>query len=292
MRPTRVALLSHSEAFYTTRRLMEAGRALGLDMTRVDPIRCVVRCQLGRSWLEEDGREIPLPHAVIPRVGARIAGWTLTMLRAWVTAGVRSHASPEALASALDKMATTQLLAAAGLPVVPTVAVREVYHVDQALAAVGGAPVVLKLPDGSQGQGVTVARTTDAARSSLGMLVGLGHTVLVQPLLGPAGAARDLRVLVIDGRAAAACWREAAPGEFRSNVHCGGRVTPARLDDEPAELAAAAAAAVRLPTCGVDLLPVRGGVAIIEVNGSPGLEGIEGATGRDLASEMLRWLTA
>lgn len=282
-----VGVISVSEALYSTRRLLEAGRALGLDMRRIDPIRVLVHAGPGGPRLSDDGVDVPCPDVVIARIGAKLHEWGLAMLRALVDAGAASPVTPDAIRLAGDKLQTALRLAACGVRTVPTVAVREPCHVRDALAAVGGPPVVFKLLNGTQGQAVTVAPDQAGARATLELLVGLGHTVLVQPLLA-SSAPRDLRVLVVAGEPLAACWRVAAPGEFRSNVHRGGRALAAPLTDEAAALARAAAAALGLPLCGVDLIEAEGGLAVLEVNGSPGLEGIEAATGRDLATPILR----
>ncbi len=285
--PVCAAILSVSESFYSTRRLLEAGRGLGLDMRRIDPIRVLVHAGPGGPALTDDGQRVPVPEVVVPRVGSRLTEWSLAMLTALVDAGARCVVPAAAIRLAGDKLAATQRLAAAGLPTLATVAVREQAHIPYALEAVGGPPVVLKLIRGTQGTLVMTATDTAGALSTLGALVGLGHTVLVQRRV-MMDRPRDLRVLMAGGEPLAACWRLAADGEFRANVHRGAAAAPATLTPELADLAARAAAAIGLPVCGVDLLPTDDGWVVLEVNGSPGLEGIERATGRDLATDVLR----
>lgn len=284
-----LAVLSHAGGFYTARRLVDAGRELDLRIGRIDPIRVVLHAQPGRPPLSEDGRPLAVPDLVVPRIGARLMEWSLALLRGLSGAGAWSPVTPEALRRAQDKLSATQLLAAAGLPVVPTVAVRESLHVDDALEAVGGPPVVLKLRIGSQGQHVVSAPDRESAASMLGSLTAMGGTVLVQPRVR-VEPPEDRRILVVGGRATAAAVRRADAAEFRSNFHQGGRMEAVAPDAESAELAEASARALDLPLCGVDLLPTPDGPAIVEVNGSPGLEGIERATGRNLAREMLVWM--
>ena len=294
----KIAVLSHSTELYSTRRLLEAARSLGHDAWQLDPIRVLIHAgglarAGGAAALSDDGVPVPLPDVVIPRVGSKLTAWGLNLLRALRAAGVHAPVHADALALAQDKLATTLRLAAAGLPTVPTVAVRERAHIRDALDAAPGPPWIIKLPRGTQGVGVTLARDRATARAILDALVGLERTALVQPAWGPSPA-RDLRVLVLGGRARAAAWRHAAPGEFRSNVHRGGRTEAVPLDALPAgaaRLAEEAAEAVDLPLCGVDLLErgaaPGGPLAVLEVNGSPGLAGIEAATGEDLARAMI-----
>ena len=297
----KIAVLSHSAELYSTRRLLEAARALGHDAWQLDPIRVVIhaggsvipRGAGAAAALSDDGVPVPLPQVVIPRVGSKLTQWGLNLLRTLRVAGVHAPVTAEALALAQDKLATTLRCAAAGLPTVPTVAAREPAHIADALDAAPGPPWIIKLPGGTQGVGVTLALDRATARAILDALMGLGQTALVQPAWGHERA-RDLRVLVLDGRAHAAAWRYAAPGEFRSNVHRGGRteaVAPGDLPAGAARLAEGAARALNLPICGVDLLEhdarVGGPLAVLEVNGSPGLAGIEAATGEELARAVV-----
>ncbi|MEZ4268189.1 MAG: RimK family alpha-L-glutamate ligase [Myxococcota bacterium] len=284
-----VVILSHSESFYSTRRLMEACAAQGLVATRVDPVAASLEPRRGGTGLRVDGRELETPDLLIPRVGARLTGWGMALVQALVDAGATSAASAAAIGQAQDKLATTQRLVAAGVPTVPTLAIREPVHADQALDTIGGAPVVVKLREGSGGEQVHLARDSASAKALLERLTAQHATVLVQPFI-EAKPARDLRVLIIGGQAIAACWRYASDGEFRANVHRGGRVECATLTDEVREVAQAAARALSLPVCGVDLMPHPAGFPVLEVNASPGLQGIEAATGRDLAGQLVAWL--
>ncbi len=285
-----LAILSWSAAFYTTRRLVEAAAEAGVHTTLIDPARVVLRLEAGQAPLWQDGAPLPIPRAVIPRIGSVGTRWSLALLEALEDSGAASLISHGAVAVTRDKIRATQRLLAAGLPVVPTVVSREPWHAEAALALAGGPPVVLKRPEGTQGRGVVLARDLEGARSALEALTEGGRRTLVQPHRSATRPARDLRVLVVGGRASAACWRTAGAGEFRSNVHRGATVQAATLDGTTAGLAEAAAAAVGAAVCGVDLLEVPetpGGFEVLEVNGSPGLEGIERATGRDLARELI-----
>lgn len=285
-----VTLLSHSEAYYSTRRLLEAGQRLGYAMTRLDPIR-VVLVAAPRPTLLEDGREVPVPDVVLPRVGTQLQAWALALLEAWIGRGARSALTPEAILRASDKVMTALRLAEAGLPTVRTIAVREHTHVDRALDATGEADAwVLKTRTGTGGTGVALAHGRASARSVLGALVVDRETILVQPYVKTTPT-RDLRVLVAGGEPIAAAWREAASGEFRANVHRGAAMRAVRGAEVPAgafELAIAAARATSLPFCGVDLIETPDGLVVLEVNGSPGFQGIEEASGVDLATPFLQ----
>ncbi|PKN59089.1 MAG: 30S ribosomal protein S6--L-glutamate ligase [Deltaproteobacteria bacterium HGW-Deltaproteobacteria-14] len=279
----RVTILSHSERFYTTRRLLAAGAALGHQMASVDPVSVAIALSPSGPRLIAGGAVVRVPEVVIPRIGVRLARWSGSLLGAWIAAGAYSAVTPEAIARAGDKLATSERLLAAGLPILPTVAIREPGHVEQALSTLGGDAWVLKRRRGSGGDGVVLVRGFDCARSALEAWVGAGHTALVQPYVA-LDPVRDLRVLVLGGEPTAAAWRHAAPGEFRANVHRGGRPVAAELTSETRDLAARAAAASELACCGVDLLETPTGWVVLEVNASPSLEGIEAATGRDLAT--------
>ena len=283
--PPRLAVLSHSEGFYTTRRLMEEARAAGLTVTRIDPTRVVLAVD-SKAPLLEDGVPLPIPDIIVPRVGSTLTDWGLAILRALRGAGAWSPASATAMALAQDKLGSSLELHAARVPVLPTLALREAAHIDDALGHLDTERFVVKRPKGTQGRGVMSAPDPPSARALLeGLLVDQGIT-LTQPLV-ELTTTRDLRVLVIGGEAYTACWREAAPGEFRSNVHLGGVTSTAELDASTAKLAERAAEAIGLTTCGVDLIETPDGLVVLEVNGSPGIEGLETATGLNVAGEMI-----
>jgi ribosomal protein S6--L-glutamate ligase len=284
-----VGIISHFEALYSTRRFVEAALAQGLRPFRIDPVEVTVRLCGASSAVWGPGGPVEVPDLLIPRVGTRLGGFELALVRALVAAGSTPTAAPAALAWAQDKVVTTQRLRDAGVPILATVVLREAAQTDAAVQALGGLPVVVKRRVGSQGRGVWRADTLTAARAAVAELTEGGDIALIQPLV-VTEPVRDLRVLVIGGEPAAACWRTAATGEFRANLHRGGRVEAAALTERTADLARQAARATELPVCGVDLLPVGADFAVLEVNASPGLEGIEAATGRDLAGDIVAWL--
>lgn len=289
-----IALISHSEAYYSTRRLLEAGHHLGYQMSRVDPVRVVLAANRpgdGLPAIYEDGLEVAVPDVCMPRIGAQLGPWSLAMLECWMIRGARCPVSPFAIARAADKVMTTLTLNARGVPTVPTLAVREAYHVDSALTLMPAESWVFKSRLGTGGAGVALVQGASSARSVLGALTANHETILVQPLVATTPT-RDLRVLVAGYEPLCAYWREAQGDEFRSNVHRGGRTR--RADDLPdgaLELALRAARATGLPFAGVDLIEGPSGLAVLEVNASPGFQGAEEAVGRDLATPFLqRWV--
>jgi ribosomal protein S6--L-glutamate ligase len=275
-----LTLLTRSDTFYTSRRLMEAARARGVAVDWVDA------GSAPGAALDELRQRGRLPDLVLPRVGSRHTSAELAVLTALIDAGVFSPASPKALYAAMDKAETCARLSAADIPTVPGAVV--VSAVDGIPAWLGDGPFVVKPRLGSQGRDVLMAVTRRELPAKIEEVLARNEGALVQPLI-PMRRPRDLRVLVIDGVAAAGCWRIAADGEFRSNVHLGASTEAAALDDEATRVACAAAQALGLAHAGVDLLPTPSGYLVLEINGSPGLEGIEAATGRDLAGEVVDW---
>ncbi|MCC6624110.1 MAG: ATP-grasp domain-containing protein [Deltaproteobacteria bacterium] len=289
-----LTVISHSEAYYSTRRLLEAGQRLGYDVRRLDPVR-VVLVVAPRPTITEDGVEWPVPDVVVPRIGATLQTWSLALLEAWLQRGARSALSPEALVRASDKVLTALRLAEQGVPTVPTAAIREPFHVDHALDAVPHEGAwVFKTRLGTGGTGVALAPGRSSARSVLGALVIDRETVLVQPFL-TTRPTRDLRVLVAGYEPLACAWRVAPDDDFRANVHRGATMRAVSPEDAPAgalDLAVAAARAAALPFAGIDLIETSNGLTVLEVNGSPGFQGIEEATGKDLATPFLQRFAA
>jgi ribosomal protein S6--L-glutamate ligase len=292
----RIAVLCGVAGLYATRRLHEAAQRLGWEPSTVDPARVALRATPSPGVFE-DGVEVPRPDAMIPRLTGALAPWGRAVVETWATAGVPCPVGAEALARAQDKLATALRLQAAGVPTVPTAALREPWHADEALLGLVPASEgawVVKLTDGSGGLGVARGEGP-ASALAIAQLAARAGVALVQPWLRTTPV-RDLRVLVAGHEPLAACFREAAPGEFRANFHRGATLraaTRASLPDGAEAIAVAAARALELPFCGVDLLEGPDGVAVLEVNASPGLEGLERATGRDLATPFVaRWLAA
>lgn len=280
-----VLLLSRNVAIYSTRRLTEALRARGARSLVLDPFAVGLAVGTGGPTLVADGGPMPALRAAIPRIGIGVAEHALAVIRQLEIDGVPLTAGSEGILASRDKMRGVQVLAAAGLPVPATVLVRQERDVAWAVEAVGGPPVVLKFPSGTHGVGVFLAESLDAARTVLEAMWGVERTLVVQHFVKES-AGRDLRLFVVAGRVAAAMRRIAETGSFRANLHHGGRAEAIATDPALADVAVRAAAAFGLTVAGVDVLEGPEGPLVTEVNSSPGLEGIEDATGVDLAGAV------
>ncbi len=279
-------ILSRNVAIYSTRRLTEAFRARGRRAVVMDPASISVRLPGDPGLFTDGGSPLPLPRVVVPRIGHGITDHALAVLRRLETAGVPLTAGSGAVRDSRDKMCTLERLAAAGLPVPRTVLLLSPSGIDWAVEAVGGPPVVMKFLSGTHGVGVFLVESLESARSLLEALWEMGRNVLVQHYVGGT-AGHDLRFLVVGDRVPAAIRRHAPPGTFRANLHLGGRAEPLDPDPDLVHLALAAARALDLGIAGVDILEGEEGPLLLEVNSSPGLEGIEEATGVDVAAEIV-----
>lgn len=281
-----ILILSRNVAIYSTRRLSEAFRARGAQVTIADP--ASVGLAIGaRPALALDGgaRSLPKPAVVVPRIGAVATDHALAVLRAIEADEIPLTATADGVRAARDKGETLQRLAAAGLPIPRTVFVRQAEDVPWAVDAVGGPPVVLKRRTGTHGVGVMLAESVDSARAILESMWEADLSFIVQEFVEGA-AGRDLRILVVEDRLTLAIRRIAPPGSFRSNLHSGGRAEGCVPPNDAVDLALAAAEEIELPVAGVDLLESEDGFLLCEVNASPGLEGIEDATGVDVAADI------
>lgn len=276
------AILSRRRALYSTRRLREELLRLGCEVRVVDPLKCVVRLSERLQTVLYHRRDLSDVDTVIPRVGMYAVPFILAVVRQFANMGIPVLNSPEAIACARDKLRCLQTLARAGLPTPGTLATRYPASFENLMALVGGPPVVLKLSSGSQGTGVILSESVESARSSLEAIWSLGADLLIQKFISESRG-RDLRVLVIDGEVRAAMRRVAGPNEFRSNIHRGGAGEPATVSASYRDAAIRAAAAVGLTVAGVDILETRTGPLVIEVNASPGFQGLEKATGLNVA---------
>ncbi|MEW5854054.1 MAG: RimK family alpha-L-glutamate ligase [Myxococcota bacterium] len=286
-RGPRVWILSRSARLYSTKRLVEAARELGALVTVVDPLSCELAWGPRGVSLRLSGEPVELPHVVIPRVGARSARTGLGVLTQLEVLGCALVNTAHGISHARDKLLSAQRLVAAGLPVPATALVRSQRSLQKAVRELGGPPVIVKMPRGSQGVGVMLAQTHDEVEAHAQALWQLGQEVLLQQFVVEAAGA-DIRALVVGGKLVAAMQRRARDGEFRANVHQGGTVAPLRLGRAERRLAERAAEAMGLGMAGVDLLVSRRGPLVLEVNASPGLRGIEGATGVDVAGAIAR----
>jgi ribosomal protein S6--L-glutamate ligase len=249
----------------------------------VDPLQCHLTLGAPRPHIWYQGRELRRPDVVFPRIGPASPAYALAVVHQFQMMGVPLVNSFDPISRARDKLLSLQLLSQSGIAIPKTVVARNPSHLPQSLAEVGGPPVVLKLTHGTQGVGVMLADSQHAVESMLDTLWSLGQTILIQEFIAESSG-RDIRALVMGGRVVAAMRRQAKLGEFRSNIHRGGAGTAVELTPEYARAATDAARVVGLEIAGVDLLESRDGPRVIEINASPGFEGLEQATGLDIAS--------
>ncbi|QDG50014.1 RimK family alpha-L-glutamate ligase [Persicimonas caeni] len=283
----KLAILSRGRTLYSTRRLAEVGRKRKHDVRIIDPVKCTVSMGAGHLSTQRDGMNFEGYDCVIPRIGGGSSSWGLTLLRQIELQGIRVLNPAFGTMVAADKVQAMQELAAAGVPTPTTLQTKSTDDLPALIAQVNGPPVILKLLKGTQGVGVIKVDTVESAVSTLEALWSLREDVLIQEFVAESTGV-DIRAFVVDGKVVGAMERTAREGEFRANVHRGGSTRKVDLDDEAREVALRAANALGLRVAGVDLLPSTRGPLVIEVNASPGLEGIEGATGRDIAKDIIK----
>jgi ribosomal protein S6--L-glutamate ligase len=282
----KLAILSRNSKLYSTRRLVEAARARGHSVRVLDPLRCYMRIGDDGFAMHYKGRAIDGYGAVIPRIGASITRYGCAVLRQFELMGTHTPNPSDAIARARDKLRSHQILAARGIGLPRTVFGDNPDDTQDLLSLLGPAPHVIKLNEGAQGAGVILTEKPSASRGVVEALRGLYANFLVQEFVAEAGGA-DLRCFVVGDRVVAAIRREAAPGEFRSNLHRGGTATAVAPSAAERDIAIRAAAALGLGVAGVDLIRAHRGPLVLEVNASPGLEGIEEATGVDIAGAIV-----
>ncbi|MAK62364.1 MAG: 30S ribosomal protein S6--L-glutamate ligase [Ponticaulis sp.] len=290
-RPLRIALLTKEPNNYSSKRLIEAGEARGHVVEAIDTTRCYMKIDAHASEVHYDGRALPRYDAVIPRIGPAITSYGLAVLRQFINSGAYCLNQPDAIAASRDKLLAHQLLARERIGMPVTTFANSPKDTKDLVSLVGGAPVILKLLQSSQGKGVVLAETRKAAESLVDAFRGLEANFLVQEFVGEA-AGRDTRCFVIGNKVVAAIQRIAAEGEFRSNLHRGGTAEAVRLTKEERDIARRAAQTIGLSVAGVDILRTNDGPKVLEVNSSPGLEGIETATEKDIATLIIQNLEA
>ena len=285
----KIAILSRDPKLYSTRRLVEAARSRGHEARVIDVLRCYMNVTSHKPSIHYKGEELTEFDAVIPRIGASVTFYGTAVLRQFEMLGVYPLNESVAIARARDKLRSLQLLSRKGIGLPITGFAHAPDDVQDLIKMVGGAPLVIKLLEGTQGIGVVLAETEQAAESVVQAFMGLKVNILVQEYIKEAGGA-DIRCFVIGEKVVAAMKRQAKPGEFRSNLHRGGTASLIRITPEERSIAARAARITGLNVAGVDLLRSNHGSVVMEVNSSPGLEGIEGATGKDIAGMMIEFI--
>ena len=285
----KIAILSQDSNLYSTRRLREAGEKQGHDIKVVNYLRCYMNITSHRPSIVYNGKPLEDFDAIIPRIGASKTFYGTAVVRQFEVMGVFSTNESQAISRSRDKLRSLQILAREGVGLPVTGFAHATQDIDGLIETVGGAPLVIKLLEGTQGIGVVLAETYQAAKSVIEAFRGLDANILVQEFIAEAKGS-DLRCLVVGGKVVASMKRQGAEGEFRSNLHRGGQATNIKLTPEERSTAIRAAKAMGLRVAGVDLLRSNHGPVVMEVNSSPGLEGIEKTTGVDVASKIIEYL--
>jgi ribosomal protein S6--L-glutamate ligase len=285
----KIAILSRNPNLYSTKRLLEAGTKHGHEMIIIDHQKCVLIIEKGRPHIYYKGQEVTGVNAVIPRIGASVTFYGSAVVRQFEMMKIFTAVESQALVRSRDKLRSLQLLARAGIGMPKTAFAAEAKSIEKVIELVGGAPLVIKLLEGTQGIGVMLAETHKSAKSMIETFIDLEANVLVQEFVKEAGGA-DIRAFVVDGKIVGAMKRQGAPGEFRSNLHRGGTAQVIELSPEEKITAIKSAKKLGLAIAGVDMLQSSRGPLVMEVNSSPGLEGIEAATKQDIASKIIEYI--
>lgn len=285
----KIAILSRNPKLYSTRRLVEAATERGHEVKVLDVLRCYMNITAHNPKINYRGEILEGFDAVIPRIGASITFYGTAVLRQFEMMDVFPLNESVAVTRSRDKLRSMQLLARKGVGLPVTGYAHNPDDIEGLISEVGGAPLVIKLLEGTQGIGVVLAETHKAAESVLQAFMGLNANIMVQEFIKEAGGS-DIRCLVIGDKVVASMKRQAAEGEFRSNLHRGGQASLVRLTPEERSTAIRAAKIMGLNVCGVDLLRSNHGPVIMEVNSSPGLQGIELASSKDIATQIIQFI--
>lgn len=288
-RSLRIALLTQEAENYSCKRLIAAAEARGHVIEALETRRCFMNINSAKPEVHYEDRVLPRFDAIIPRIGPGITQYGCAVVRQFAMTGAHCLNSADAIAVSRDKLLAHQILARYGVPMPVTVFASAATDVAAILPIVGGVPLVIKLLQASQGRGVVLAESEAAARSVIGAFQDMEANILVQQFVAEAKGA-DIRLLVIGGKVITAIKRQAQNGDFRSNLHRGGKAEPIRPTKEEKELAVRAARIMGLEAAGVDILRAHDGPKILEVNSSPGLKGIESVTGENIADHMIAHL--
>ena len=285
----KIALLSRNSNLYSTRRLKEAAEERGHDARVIDYLRCVMDITSHKPAVRYAGQELEGYDAIIPRIGATHTFYGTAVVRQFEMMNVFPTNESQGISRSRDKLRSLQLLSRNGIGLPVTGFAHSTKDIDGLIDLVGGAPLIVKLIEGTQGVGVVLAETKKAAESVIAAFRQLDANILVQEFIKEAKGA-DIRAFVVGGRVVASMRRQGAPGEFRSNLHQGGYAEKIKLTPEERSTAVRAAKTMGLNVCGVDLLRSNHGPVVMEVNSSPGLEGIEETTGIDVAGKVIEFI--
>lgn len=285
----KIAVLSRNGKLYSTRRLVEAAKTRGHEIRVIDTLRCYMNVATHQPSIHYRGDKLTGYDAVIPRIGASVTFYGSAVLRQFEMMNVYPLNESVAITRSRDKLRSLQLLSRKGIGLPVTGFAHSPDDIPDLIKMVGGAPLVIKLLEGTQGIGVVLAETQKAAESVIEAFMGLKANIMIQEYIKEAGGA-DIRCLVVGDKVIAAMKRQAQAGEFRSNLHRGGAASLIRITPEERSTAVRAARVMGLNVAGVDILRSNHGPVVMEVNSSPGLEGIEAATGKDVASIIIEFL--
>ncbi|MBC7986355.1 MAG: 30S ribosomal protein S6--L-glutamate ligase [Sphingomonadaceae bacterium] len=287
----KIAMLARNPGLYSHRRLVEAARERGHEIDVLNTLRVTMNITSHRPIALYNGETLTGYDAVIPRIGASITQYGLAVLRQFEMMGVWPLNESVAIGRSRDKLRSMQILAKHGLGLPVTAFAHDPRETDQVIRGVGGPPVVIKLLEGTQGIGVVLAETEKSAKSVIEAFRGASVNILVQEFIKEA-AGTDIRIFIIGGKVVASMMRTGAEDDFRSNLHRGGSAKPVKITPEERSTAVRAARWMGLNVAGVDILRSNHGPVIMEVNSSPGLEGIETATGKDVAGRIIAFIEA
>lgn len=285
----KIAMMARNPDLYSHRRLVESAEDRGHEIDIINTLRCYMNITSHRPELRYQGEKLTGYDAVIPRIGASVTYYGLAVLRQFEMMGVYSLNESVAIGRSRDKLRSLQLLARDGIGLPVTAFAHETRRTDEVIEMVGGAPVVIKLIEGTQGLGVVLGETQRSARSVVEGFRGAKVQILVQEFIKEAGSS-DIRMLVIGKKVVAAMERTGSESDFRSNLHRGGSSQKIKITPEERSTAIRAAKSMGLNVCGVDILRSNHGPVVMEVNSSPGLEGIEHATNVDIAGKIIDFI--
>ena len=284
-----IAILSRKAELYSTSRLVEAAKKRGHKVSVINPLRCYMNITSHHPAIHYMGEKLEGIDAVIPRIGASITFYGTAVVRQFEMMGVYCLNESVAISRARDKLRSLQLLARKGIGLPVTGFAHSTKYTDDLIDMVGGSPLVVKMIEGTQGVGVVLAENEKAAQSVIQALRSLKANILVQEFIQEADGA-DIRCWVIDSKVVAAMRRQGPEGEFRSNLHRGGKATTVKITPEERSTAVRASKIMGLRVAGVDMLRSNHGPVVMEVNSSPGLEGIEKTTGKDVAGMVIAYI--
>jgi ribosomal protein S6--L-glutamate ligase len=284
-----IVILSRNPNLYSTKRLIDEAELRNHDVEVIDPLKCDIIIEKEKPSIYYKDRYLDDVDAIIPRIGASVTFFGCAVVRQFEMMNVFTTVTSDAITRSRDKLRSFQRLSKAGIGMPKTVFTNYSRDVDEMIEHVGGTPVIIKLLEGTQGLGVVLAETRNAAKSVLEAFNGLQARALVQEYIAEAKGS-DLRALIVDGQVVGAMKRTSVEGEFRSNLHRGGKAEYVKLSEPELKLAIKAARALKLPVCGVDMLQSARGPLLMEVNSTPGLEGIEGATGKNIAKAIITFI--